>query len=180
MPLPHDVIARIDRRLGSVRQARATVLDATVEPCPSKWIEKLGIQDAESGANAARAAREKILEPARRVLGTTDAYTTMTFVFLSFVARAQCLHEASVQMPKAENPHAAFTFCGRTPTHRSGVCSPPPRSRRGQTVQWSSTPHLKSANDRLVAYAWVVELADATRHLCSSLPSSTDWANAGS
>jgi hypothetical protein len=77
---------------------------------PSQWIENLGNNDAESGAEAARAAREKILEPARRVLGTTETYTRMTVVFQSFMARAQCLHEAAVQMTEAENPHAAFTL----------------------------------------------------------------------
>ena len=34
-----------------------------------------------------------------------------------------------------------------------------------RTLQWSSAPHFKSANDQLVAYAWIVELAEATRHL---------------
>lgn len=32
-------------------------------------------------------------------------------------------------------------------------------------MQRSSAPHFKSANEQPVAYAWVVELAEATRHL---------------
>jgi hypothetical protein len=186
---------------------------------PSEWIKDLGIKDAESGAKAARAAREKILEPARRVLGTTEAYTTMTVVFQSFIARAQCLHEASVQMTEAENPHAAFTLLrayaentaailyakdhpnlaahwwdvdghgiqiGKITNHArtrlggfkgiyeqlSQFAHPQARGllasstiTEGRTVQWSSAPHFKSANDQLIAYAWVVELADATHHL---------------
>ena len=186
---------------------------------PIEWIKDLGIKDAESGATAARAAREKILEPARRVLGTAEAYTTMTVVFQSFVARAQCLHEASVQTIEVENPHAAFTLLrayaentaailyardhpnlaahwwdvdghgikiGRIINHArtrlggfkeiydqlSQYAHPQARGllasstiTEGRTVQWFSAPHFKSANDQLVAYAWVVELADATHHL---------------
>jgi hypothetical protein len=186
---------------------------------PSEWIQNLGINDAESGAETARAAREKILEPARRVLGTTEAHTTMTVVFQGFVARAQSLHEAAVQMTGAENPHAAFTLLrayaentaailyakdhpnladhwwdvdghgiqiGKITNHArtrlggfkgiydqlSQYTHPQARGllasssiKEGRTMEWSSAPHFKSANDQLVAYAWVVELADATRHL---------------
>ena len=77
---------------------------------PSQSIEDLGIHDAASGAAAARASRERILEPARRVLGTSQEVTTRLAVFQGFVARAQCLHEAATQMIDAENPHAAFTL----------------------------------------------------------------------
>jgi hypothetical protein len=48
---------------------------------PSQSIEDLGIHDAASGAAAARASRERILEPA-----------------------------TATQMIEAENPHAAFTL----------------------------------------------------------------------
>lgn len=74
------------------------------------WLQSLGVRDAESGSAAARAARDRILEPARRVLGSTDDLTLLTVVFQGFVARAQCLHEGSVQMIEAGNPHASFTL----------------------------------------------------------------------
>lgn len=77
---------------------------------PAKWIEDLGIEDADSGTQAAQAARERILEPARRVLETSADFTVRLVIFQGFVARAQCLHEAAVQMIDAENPHAAFTL----------------------------------------------------------------------
>jgi hypothetical protein len=77
---------------------------------PPQWIEDLGIHDATSGVAAARAARERVLEPARRVLGTSQDVTVRLVIFSGFVARAQCLHEAATQMIEAENPHAAFTL----------------------------------------------------------------------
>ena len=66
-------------------------------------MEDPGIHDAASGAAAARAARERILEPARRVLGTSEEATVRLVIFSGFVARAQCLHEAATQMIEAEN-----------------------------------------------------------------------------
>lgn len=75
-----------------------------------EWLESLGVRDAESGSVAARAARDRIPEPARRVLGSADDLTLLTMVFQGFVARAQGLHEGSVQMIEAGNPHAAFTL----------------------------------------------------------------------
>ena len=143
----------------------------------------------------------------------------MTVVFQGFVARAQCLHEASVQMTEVENPHAAFTLLrayaentaailyakdhpnlaahwwdvdghgiqiGKITNHArtrlggfreiydqlSQYAHPLARGllasstiADGQSVKWSSAPHFMSANDQLVAYAWAVELADATHHL---------------
>jgi len=80
------------------------------QPVPAKWIKDLGIQDAASAGEAARAARDRILDPARRVLETSDEFTVRLVIFQGFVARAQCLHEAAVQMTDAENPHAAFTL----------------------------------------------------------------------
>lgn len=77
---------------------------------PSDWIEALGVLDAETGATAAMAAREKILEPAERVLGSSQQITLRLVVFQGFVARAQALHEGATQMVAAENPHAAFTL----------------------------------------------------------------------
>jgi hypothetical protein len=203
----------------SCGRARPTPPSCYRRGVPSQWIEDLGINDAESGAEAARAAREKILEPARRVLDTTEAQTTTTIVFQGFIARAQCLHEAAVHMTEAENPHAAFTLLrayaentaailyakdhpnlaghwwdvdghgiqiGKITNHArtrlggfkgiydqlSQYAHPQARGllasssiKEGRTVHWSSAPHFKSANDQLVAYAWVVDLADATRHL---------------
>lgn len=77
---------------------------------PSEWLESFGVYDAESGSSVARAARDRILEPARRVLESTEDMTVLTVVFQGFVARAQSLHEGSVQMIDAGNPHAAFTL----------------------------------------------------------------------
>jgi hypothetical protein len=77
---------------------------------PANWIEALGIRDAATGAEVASAAREKILEPAKRVIGTSVDITFRFLVFTGFVTRAQCLHEAAVQMIAAENPHASFTL----------------------------------------------------------------------
>jgi hypothetical protein len=37
--------------------------------------------------------------------------------------------------------------------------------REGRTVNWSSAPRFKRPEDAIVAYAWTVELAQATRHL---------------
>lgn len=186
---------------------------------PADWITALGITDAESGAVAARGARERILEPAKRVLGTTGVMTSVTVVFQGFVARAQGLHEGSVQMAEADNPHGTFTVLRAYAENAAGILYAKdhptvadrwwkleghgipigkitnhaqtrlpgfkgiygqlsqhahPQARgllasssitEGQGVQWSSAPHFKSVNDKLVAYAWVVELAEATRHL---------------
>lgn len=33
------------------------------------------------------------------------------------------------------------------------------------TLRWSSSPDFRTPEDRLVAYAWLVELAETTRHL---------------
>jgi hypothetical protein len=77
---------------------------------PSQWVVDLGIRDAASGSAAARAARKRILETARRVLGTSHEETIGLVVFKGFVARAQCLREAAVLMIEAENPHAAFAL----------------------------------------------------------------------
>jgi hypothetical protein len=35
----------------------------------------------------------------------------------------------------------------------------------GRTVDWSSSPRFKRSADAIIAYAWTVELAKATRHL---------------
>lgn len=188
---------------------------------PADWIEALGIHDAASGADAARAARDKILEPARRVIGTTQEMTVLTLVFQGFVARAQCLHEGSVQMTEAENPHAAFTLLrayaenaaailyakdhpnvvdrwwdidghgvgiGRITNHavarldgfkgiynqlskfahpqaKALLSSSSITDEDERTLRWSSAPHFKRPEEQLLAYAWVVELAEASRHL---------------
>lgn len=55
--------------------------DATFGSVLSEWIEALGIRDTASGAASARAARERILEPARRVLGTSQEVTVRLVVF---------------------------------------------------------------------------------------------------
>lgn len=143
----------------------------------------------------------------------------MAVVCQSFIALAQCLHEAAIQMTEAENSHAAFTLLrayaenmaailyakdhpnlaanwwdvdghgipiGKITNHAqtllggfkgiydqlSQYAHPQARGLLGfssitdwQTVQWSSAPHFRSANDWLVAYAWIVELADATHLL---------------
>jgi hypothetical protein len=34
-----------------------------------------------------------------------------------------------------------------------------------RTLRWSSAPHFKRPEDQLIAYAWAVELAQATGHL---------------
>jgi hypothetical protein len=186
---------------------------------PPTWIEDLGIRDAPSGAVAARAARDRILEPARRVIGTSQEMTTRLVVFQGFVARAQALHESATQMIHGENPHAAFTLLrayaenaaavlyakdhpelvdhfwdtkgygikiGRITEHArtrfagfkdiydqlSKFAHPQAQGllasssvTHDRTVTWGSAPHFKSADDQLVAYAWVVELAEGTRHL---------------
>jgi hypothetical protein len=84
-------------------------------------MEDPGIRDAASGAAAARAARERILEPARRVLGTSEEATVRPVIFSGFVARAQCLHEAATQMIEAENPHAAFTLLRAYAENTAGI-----------------------------------------------------------
>jgi hypothetical protein len=187
---------------------------------PSDWIEDLGIRDAASGAAAARAARERILEPARRVLGSSADVTVLTVVFQGFVARAQCLHEGAVQMVDAENPHAAFTLLrayaenaagllyakdhpnmaeqwwdtegygiavGRMTNHArtrfdgfkgiydglskyahpqaKGLLASSSVTDDSGALRWQSAPHFKRPEEQLLAYAWVVELAEATRHL---------------
>lgn len=45
----------------------------------------------------------------------------MTVVFQGFVARAQCLHEASIEMTEAENPHAAFTLLRAYPENAAAI-----------------------------------------------------------
>jgi len=32
-------------------------------------------------------------------------------------------------------------------------------------MEWSSAPHFTRTEDQLIAYAWAVELAEASRHL---------------
>lgn len=185
---------------------------------PSDWIKALGVHDADTGAVAARAAREKILEPARRVLGSSKKITLRLVVFQGFVARAQALHEAAILMIVAENPHAAFTLLRAYAENAAGILyakDHPGRiqhfldteghgtkigiitnyagkrfggfkdiydqlskfahpqalgilassSVEGSSFSWSSVPHFKQAEDQLLAYAWVIELAEATRHL---------------
>jgi hypothetical protein len=187
----------------------------------SDWLDSLGVYDAEPGSAAARSARDRILEPARRVLGTTQDITALTIVFQGFVARAQCLHEASVQAIDAGNPHAAFTLLRAYAENAAAVlyakdhptlvghwwdpdghgikvgkitnyaasrfggfkgiydqlskfahpqaigllASSRITNEQEATMQWSSAPHFKKAEDQLTAYAWAVELADASRHL---------------
>ena len=186
---------------------------------PSKWIQDLGIRDAASGASAARASRERILEPARRVLGTSQEVTTRLAVFQGFVARAQCLHEAATQMIEAENPHAGFTLLRAYAENAAGILNAKDHPNRvdhfwdteghgvkigtitnnagkrfggfkgiydqlskfahpqaagllasssiseDNTVIWGSAPHFQKSEDQLTAYAWVVELAEASWHL---------------
>ena len=188
---------------------------------PSEWLQSLGVRDAESGLAAARAARDGILESGRRVLESTTDITVLVLVFQGFVARAQCLHEGSVQMIEAGNPHAAFTLLrasaenaaailyakdhpnvvghwwdpdvhgikiGKITNHAAtrfdgfrGIYDQLSRFAHPQakgllassrltdaedrTVEWSSAPHFKRTDDQLIAYAWAVELAEASRHL---------------
>ncbi len=185
---------------------------------PSDWIKALGVLNAETGATAARAAREKILEPARRVLGSSQQITLRLVVFQGFVARAQALHEGATQMVAAENPHAAFTLLRAYAENAAAILYAKDHPNRVQdfsdteghgipigsitnyarkrfggfkgiydqiskfahpqalgllasssikdtSMQWASAPHFQQAEDQLLAYAWVVELAEATRHL---------------
>lgn len=188
---------------------------------PSEWLESLGVRDAPSGLAAARAARDRILEPARRVLESTTYFTVLIIVFQGFVARAQCLHEGSVQMTEAGNSHAAFTLLrayaenaaailyakdhpnvvghwsnpdghgipiGKITNHAAKrlvgfkgiydqlsrfahphakglLASSRMKDLEETTVEWSSAPHFKILEDQLIAYAWAVELAEASRHL---------------
>jgi hypothetical protein len=186
---------------------------------PTDWIEALGIRDAATGAEVASAAREKILEPAKRVIGTSGDITFRFLVFTGFVSRAQCLHEAAVQMIAAENPHASFTLLrayaenaaailfandhpnlvdnfldidghgikiGRITSYADkrfgefkGIYNELSKFAHPQalgllsstsvaearTLRWSSAPQFKRPEDQLIAYAWAVELAQATRHL---------------
>lgn len=74
------------------------------------WIEQLGIHDAGSGHEVAWTARERILEPARRVIASSASVTPLLLVFQGFVARGQGLHEAAVAAIETENPHASFTL----------------------------------------------------------------------
>jgi hypothetical protein len=188
---------------------------------PSEWLESLGVRDAPSGLAVARAARDRILEPARRVLESTTDFTLLIIVFQGFVARAQCLHEGSVQMTEAGNSHAAFTLLrayaenaaailyakdhpntvghwsnpeghgipiGKITNHAAkrfvgfkgiydqlsrfahphatGVlASSGIKDLEETTMEWSSAPHFKTLQDQLIAYAWAIELAEASRHL---------------
>jgi len=186
---------------------------------PSQWIEDLGIHDAASGVAAARAARERILEPARRVLGTSQELTPRLLLFSGFVARAQCLHEAATQMIEAENPHSAFTLLRPYAENAAAILYAKDHPNRvddfwntgGHGVKigaitnhavtrlekfkdiygelskfahpqaagllasssisedfklsWRSAPHFQKPEDQITAYAWVVELAEASRHL---------------
>jgi hypothetical protein len=183
------------------------------------WIEQLGIHDADSGYEAAWSARERIFEPARRVIASADSVTSLLLVFQGFVARGQGLHEAAVAAAKAENPHAAFTLLrayaenaagllyakdepaevvrfwdpdghaipiGRITNHAdsrfggfraiygqlSQFAHPQALGILASTVitddgalRWVSAPRFKNPDEQLLAYAWVVELAEATRHL---------------
>lgn len=74
------------------------------------WIQALGVRDATSGYAAAWTARERIFEPARRVIESAANVTPRMLVFQGFVGRAQGLHEGATSACKAENPHAAFTL----------------------------------------------------------------------
>lgn len=188
---------------------------------PTEWLESLGVFDAESGSSLARKARDRILEPARRVLESVEDVTVLVVVFQGFVARAQCLHEGSVQMIDAGNPHAAFTLLraqaenaaailyakdhpnvvghwwdvdghgikiGKITNYAvtrfggfkeiydqlSGFAHPQAKGllassrikdETERTMQWSSAPHFKRAEDQLTAYAWAIELAESSRHL---------------
>lgn len=188
---------------------------------PSEWLKSLGVRDAQSGSAAARAARDAILEPARRVLESTQDITVLTIVFQGFVARAQSLHEGSVQMIGAGNPHAAFTLLrayaenaagilyakdhpnevhhwwdpegygikiGKITNHAASrfdgfkgiydqlskfahpqakglLASSRITDEEEGTMEWSSAPHFKRPEDQLIAYAWAIELAEASRHL---------------
>jgi len=46
------------------------------------------------------------------------------------------------------------------------------QSTEGNSFQWASAPAFKSTSDRLLAFAWVVELALATAHLLTEFPES--------
>lgn len=74
------------------------------------WIAELGITDPDSGYDAAKGARDRILEPAKAVLAATTDVTMIHLIFQGFVARAQGLHEASVAATRDGNPHAAFAL----------------------------------------------------------------------
>lgn len=185
---------------------------------PAAWIEALGVLDAVTGSAAARAAREQVLEPARRVLGSSTEISVRLMVFQGFVARAQALHESAAQMIEAENPHASFTLLrayaenaagilyakdhpGRvehfidTEGHGIGIGQITNHARKrfggfkdryrqlseyahpqalglvvstsveGDRLSWSSVPHFRRAEDQLLAFAWIIELAQATRRL---------------
>lgn len=185
---------------------------------PYQWIEELGVHDGVTGATAAREARKQVLEPAKRVLESSDEITVRLLVFQGFVAKAQALHDSATEMIAAENPHAAFTLIrayaenaaailfakdnpgrvkdfvdterhgipvGRITNHAAkrfgsfkeiydqlsqfahpqalGLVAP--TSVQGDRLSWSSVPQFKQPDDQLLAYAWVIELAQATRHL---------------
>lgn len=159
--------------------------------------------------------------PPAECLRRRQSITALTIVFQGFVARAQGLHEGSVDMIDGENPHAAFTLLrayaenaaailyakdhpkavsqwwepdghgmkiGRITNHAvtrfdgfKGIydqlskfahpqavgllASSQVTGDQERTMKWHSAPHFKNPEDRLVAYAWVIELAEASRHL---------------
>jgi hypothetical protein len=183
---------------------------------PADWVEALGIRDAPSGYAAAWDARERILEPARRVIGSAEDVTISMLVFQGFVARAQGLHEAATSACSAENPHATFTLLRAYAENAAAILYATDKPREvhqfwkpdghgisigritnyAQTrfdafreiydqlskfahpqalsllasmsvtedriVRWASAPHFKRSDDQLIAYAWAVELAEAT------------------
>jgi hypothetical protein len=186
---------------------------------PADWVEALGIRDAPSGYEAAWAARKRIFEPARRVIGSAEYVTIHVLVFQGFLARAQGLHEGATSACSAENPHATFTLLRAYAENAAAILYAKDKPRevdrfwdidghgisigritnyaqtrfegfRGiydqlskfahpqalgilastsvtedRTLQWASAPRFKHSDDQLIAYAWAVELAEATRHL---------------
>jgi hypothetical protein len=188
----------------------------------SEWLEALGVMDAPSGHAAAISARDRILEPGRKVLATSVEWRIEHLVFQGLLARAQALHEAAVAATDADNPHAAFTLLrayaenaaailyakdkperlksfwdrGSTPPISVGrITNYAEHSQRfggfrgiyaqlsqfahpqalgilassstdqDATVQWSSSPQFRRPDDKVVAYGWAIELAEATHHL---------------
>lgn len=95
--------------------------DQPEPPAPQDWLVSLGIRDLESARSKAADAREGILEPARRVLGVQRGVTTTLIVFQGFIARAQALHESSVDAIEAGNPVAAFALLRAHAENAAGI-----------------------------------------------------------